>query len=88
VVALADGRVLSGVVMNRDDQTLSLRTPQELISLPVADIEEVTLTDRSPMPDGLLDQLSEQQLRNLIAYLRHPTQVPLPESTGSAATLP
>ncbi len=88
VVALADGRVLSGVVMNRDAQTLSLRTPQELISLPVADIEEVTLTDRSPMPDGLLDQLSEQQLRNLIAYLRHPTQVPLPESTGSAATLP
>jgi len=88
VVTLTDGRVLSGVVMNRDAQTLSLRTPQELISLPVAEIDEVRLTDRSPMPDGLLDQLSKQQLHNLIAYLQHPTQVPLPEATGSATTLP
>jgi hypothetical protein len=31
------------------------------------------------MPDGLLDQLSEAQVRDLVAYLRHPTQVPLPE---------
>jgi len=88
VIALADGRVLSGVVMQRDANTLSLRTPRELIAVPVAEIDAVSLTDRSPMPDGLLDQLSEQQIRNLIAYLRHPTQVPLPESISSAADLP
>ncbi len=88
VIALADGRVLSGVVMHRDANTLSLRTPRELIAVPVAEIDAVSLTDRSPMPDGLLDQLSEQQIRNLIAYLRHPTQVPLPESISSAADLP
>jgi hypothetical protein len=32
------------------------------------------------MPDGLLDQLSDPQIRDLVAYLRHPTQVPLPDS--------
>jgi hypothetical protein len=31
------------------------------------------------MPDGLLENLSDQEIINLIAYLQHPTQVPLPE---------
>lgn len=85
VIALTDGRIVSGVVMSRDDKTLSLRTAQELVSIPVADIDEVSLTDRSIMPDGLLDQLTESQIRNLIAYLQHPTQVPLPDPAESAA---
>jgi hypothetical protein len=30
------------------------------------------------MPEGLLQALTEDQVRDLIAYLMHPTQVPLP----------
>jgi hypothetical protein len=31
------------------------------------------------MPDGLLEKLSQKQLRDLFGYLMHPQQVPLPE---------
>jgi len=31
------------------------------------------------MPEGLLQTLTAEQIRDLIAYLMHPTQVPLPE---------
>ena len=30
------------------------------------------------MPEGLLEGLKEPQVRDLIAYLMHPNQVPLP----------
>jgi hypothetical protein len=41
-------------------------------------VANVTPTDRSPMPDGLLNPLSAEEIRDLVAYLRHPVQVPLP----------
>jgi putative membrane-bound dehydrogenase-like protein len=78
-VMLADGRVLSGVVVERNDRVLTLQGVPERVTIPADEIDEIIATDRSPMPDGLLDQLSEAQVRDLVAYLRHPTQVPLPE---------
>jgi hypothetical protein len=30
------------------------------------------------MPEGQLEMLSAEQIRNLFAYLHHPSQVPLP----------
>lgn len=79
VVLLADGRVLSGVVLDQNDRTVTLQTLQERLTIPADEINEISPTDRSPMPAGLLDQLAEGQICDLIAYLRHPTQVPLPE---------
>ncbi|MFM8634448.1 MAG: cytochrome C, partial [Planctomycetia bacterium] len=79
IVTLSDGRVLSGVVVDRNDRAVTLQGIPDRMTIPADEIDEITLTERSPMPDGLLDQLSESQVRDLIAYLRHPTQVPLPE---------
>ena len=42
------------------------------------DIDEVTVTQQSPMPEGMLDQLSPDAIRDLIGYLMQPAQVPLP----------
>jgi hypothetical protein len=30
------------------------------------------------MPDGLLESLTPEQRRDILAYLMHPSQVPLP----------
>ena len=78
VVKMDDGRVLSGVVADKRERTLTLITPTERVVLDRGDIASITPTDRSPMPDGLLDPLSADDIRDLVAYLRHPTQVPLP----------
>lgn len=78
VVEMEDGRVLSGVVADERERTLTLITPTDRVILAREEIAAITPTDRSPMPDGLLDPLTANDIRDLVAYLRHPTQVPLP----------
>jgi putative membrane-bound dehydrogenase-like protein len=79
IVSLSDGRVLTGVVVAQNERSVTLQGLAERQTIPADEIDEIKPTDRSPMPDGLLDQLTEPQIRDLIAYLRHPVQVPLPE---------
>lgn len=75
VLRLEDGRVLMGVVLQKNDQTLSLQTAEEKVTIPVSEIEEMQQTTKSLMPEGLLDTLNEQQVRDLFAYLQSTQQV-------------
>lgn len=71
VVATTDGRVLSGVVVEQDNNVVVLRSDEgKEINLPRAEIAELQTKPTSLMPEGLLNQLSEQQIRDLFAYLR------------------
>jgi len=79
IVVLEDGRVLDGVVVERTDRTITLQDATQQRTIAIDEIAEIRTTNRSPMPDGLLDQLDIDQIRNLIAYLRHSAQVPLPD---------
>ena len=76
-VLLTDGRVLTGVVSDAGG-TRSVQTAERKITLPAGDVEEVSPSDLSLMPSGLLDTLSEEQVRDLVAYLRTRGQVALP----------
>ena len=78
VVSLTDGRVLNGLVTARDDRTLTLVTPTDRHVITAEDIDEVTVTQQSPMPEGILDQLSPEAIRDLLGYLMQPAQVPRP----------
>ena len=70
-VTTNDGRSLSGFLVERDAQILVLRGLEgEDITLRQADVRLLTPMGRSLMPEGLLDGMTEQQLRDLFAYLR------------------
>jgi putative heme-binding domain-containing protein len=70
-IEMEDGRTLTGFLTDRDGQVLVLRMLDgQDVSLPVSEIAEIQPTGRSLMPEGLLDGLSEQQLRDFFAYLR------------------
>jgi putative heme-binding domain-containing protein len=70
-VTTNDGRSLSGFLVERDAQILVLRGLEgEDITLRQADIRLLTPMGRSLMPEGLLDGMEPQQLRDLFAYLR------------------
>lgn len=69
VVVLADGRVLTGVVVSRTENRLTLQTATEKVVLDTGDVEEVKVTDQSLMPNGLLDRLSPEEVRDLIGYV-------------------
>jgi putative membrane-bound dehydrogenase-like protein len=70
-VETRDGRILAGFLTDRDARVTSLRGLDGLDQvLPSTEVLEVRPTGRSLMPEGLLDGLSEEQLRDFFAYLR------------------
>jgi len=75
-----DGRVLSGVIAEKNDRMLTLRTVTETLTLDRADITKQETSPMSMMPEGLLLALQPDMVRDLIAYLMHPVQVPLKSS--------
>jgi putative membrane-bound dehydrogenase-like protein len=79
VIMLKNGRVLNGIVKREDERSVTLRTQNETLVVPKVEIDTRTLSPLSLMPDGLLDKLSRDEVRDLIAYLASPEQVPLPK---------
>lgn len=70
-----DGRSIGGFQVDRDNQVTVLRgLDGQDVTLGAKDIKAVTPMGRSLMPEGLLEGLTEQQLRDFFAYLRisHP----------------
>jgi putative heme-binding domain-containing protein len=71
LIETRDGRSLSGFLVDRDPQVVVLRGLEGAdITLPLSEIKTLNPVGRSLMPEGLLDGLSDQQLRDLFAYLR------------------
>ncbi len=79
LIQTADGRVLTGIVKSEDEAGLTLQTATEQVMIPQEEIEVRQTTDASMMPDGLLNEMSLDDVRALVAYLRSKQQVPLPE---------
>jgi putative membrane-bound dehydrogenase-like protein len=69
VVALADGRVITGAVVQETEQSLVVQTDKEQLTLSRDGVEAVRATGKSLMPDGLLDNLTPQQVRDLIGFI-------------------
>jgi hypothetical protein len=56
-----------------------VRTVNEEVILPTADIEQKKPTQLSVMPEGLLDALKPEEVLDLVKYLMGKEQVPLPK---------
>ena len=69
VIALKDGRILTGVIVASTEQTLAIQTDKEQITVARSDVEETRDTGKSLMPDGMLDKLTEEQVRDLFAFM-------------------
>ncbi len=72
------GRVITGLVNDESELALTIQTANERLVVPKSEIEERTLSKVSMMPDGLLQTLTNEQVRDLIGYLSSPKQVELP----------
>lgn len=68
---LLDGRVVTGFLVAEDDRVVVLRGADGRNEVLARDeLEEFKGVPQSVMPDGLLDPLTDQQVRDLFAYLR------------------
>lgn len=82
VVTTQDGRTYSGNVVSENDQQLTLRVVgQDEVVLSKSTIRTRELTENSLMPEGLLETLSNDEVLDLVAYLRTTEQVELPEDS-------
>lgn len=77
IVFTEDGRTLNGFVEEQDNRIIVLKGAdgQRLI-IRRDDIEEMQAVKRSIMPEGILKPLSDQQIRDLFAYLRATQPLP------------
>ncbi|MEM9827367.1 MAG: c-type cytochrome, partial [Planctomycetota bacterium] len=75
LLMMDDGRVISGLVLDQNATAVVVQTATEKLTLPAAEIERQKVTEKSPMPEGLLATMTDDQIADLIAYLQHPTQV-------------
>lgn len=72
------GRLISGVLAEEDESRVVLKTAEQpRVVIAKEDIETRRLSTQSMMPEGQLDQLTEQEVVDLILYLRTEEQVGL-----------
>lgn len=76
-----DDRSITGIVTRQDDTALTVVTANETIVFPRNEVKSIAQTELSMMPEGLLQAITDDEVRDLLAYLRSPAQVPLPAET-------
>jgi putative heme-binding domain-containing protein len=83
IVLTTDGRTVSGLVKEETPNVLTLQTQNEVVRLAKTDIEDRRQAAQSMMPEGQLATMSDAEVRDLIAYLAGPNQVPLPPAKSA-----
>jgi putative membrane-bound dehydrogenase-like protein len=81
-----DDRTISGILKQQDDKSVTLVTANETIVVPRNEIKSLKESQLSMMPEGLLQPLADQEVRDLLYYLRSPAQAPLPVMPANAAS--
>lgn len=75
VVALDDGRILTGLVADETETHVTLkRAKAETDVVPKSSIEEFSSSGKSFMPEGLEQRITPEELSHLVGYLRSSPQ--------------
>lgn len=71
IVSTNDGRIYSGNIIAENSQNITLRTVgQDAISINKSKIQDREVSDKSMMPEGLLETLSDKEIVDLIGFLK------------------
>jgi putative heme-binding domain-containing protein len=74
-----DGRTAAGIVQRETPSAVTLVNMAETITLARDNIKKLDRLEVSLMPPGLLQTMKEDEVADLVAYLRSDRQVPLPK---------
>src|SRR5262249_20154613 len=75
LIETKDGRVLNGIIKQENAAGVTLQTATETLVIPKGDIDTREIKPISLMPDGLLNNMNAEEVRDLIAYLASSKQV-------------
>src|SRR5439155_3477066 len=87
-VATKDGRQLTGLITETNGDALTLvNDKNERTILSKQQIEAMEASSQSLMPDNILDQFDEQQIRDLFAYIQSETPSAKPQAAKNGKRL-
>ena len=72
-----DNRVITAIVKQQDAHAITVVTANETLVIPRQEVDSLLQSELSMMPEGLVQPLADQEVRDLIYYLNRPGQVPL-----------
>ena len=75
IVALNDGRSISGLLKQETDSAITIQTINDKVVVPKSEIEERSLSSVSMMPERQLDPMTKEEVCDLIVYLGSANQV-------------
>jgi putative heme-binding domain-containing protein len=77
-VNLKDGRTLNALISAKTERTITLKSMTDTLTVQRNEVTSMQESALSLMPDGLLESFTPEQRRDILAYLMHPSQIPLP----------
>ena len=75
-----DGQLFNGFLIHQDDTSVDMRTQETRIRLGMDDVLDISTSNQSMMPEGMLASFTDEQVRDLLVYLASTEQVALPKS--------
>ena len=69
VIEKTDGRILTGLVIAESENAITIQTANEKVAVPLKEIEHRVASGVSMMPEGLLQRLRPDEVRDLFTYL-------------------
>ncbi len=84
LIILKSGRSITGIVREETPAALTVITANETLTVPKTDIESREASAVSMMPDDLVKNLSDTDVRALIGYLQSPKQIPILATADTA----
>lgn len=70
IVALTDGRIVTGLPIEDTADRIVLKTAEgERVNIPANQVDEKKYSDLSLMPEGLAETMSDQELADLLSFL-------------------
>ncbi len=70
IIQTIDGRVITGLIESESERTLTIVSGDHQISIPVEEVEIRQASSESIMPNELLQNMSDADIRDLFAYLQ------------------
>ncbi len=83
VIRTQDARVITGIILERSPNRVLIQTDTDRVLLSPDDLESIKDSALSIMPEGQLDTLTPDQIRDLLGYIGAKSQVPLRDTPPS-----
>src|SRR5262249_33732860 len=70
VILLKNGKLVTGLLAAEDSQTVTLKRENDVLEvIPKTEIDEMKVETKSLMPEGLANNMTPQDFRDLVRYL-------------------